>query len=295
MAPKGFHGFSKGLHTFSTFLTSSRDPLTRCLAPRLTRSMATEVPLPSDQSQMASSGLIYDTSSYSSSLPASTVLTTIYKFPTMEPVRFESYSSKHLHLPLRRDLLHRAVIFEGDATRQGTASTKNRWEIHGSHRKMRPQKGSGKARIGTRQSPMLRGGAKVFGPRPRDFSTELPRKMYDLAWRTALSYRYRKGELIICEDGMDLEYPKTRFASQVFAHNHWGREHGRSLIITGSFRKNLFRAVRHAEQDGRIQMVRDVDVKDLLELGRVVIEKRALDQILAQHQSDLAHKIRFGE
>lgn len=142
---------------------------------------------------------------------------------------------------------------------------------------------------------MLRGGAKVFGPRPRDFSTELPRKMYDLAWRTALSYRYRKGELIICEDGMDLEYPKTRFASQVFAHNHWGREHGRSLIITGSFRKNLFRAVRHAEQDGRIQMVRDVDVKDLLQLGRVVIEKRALDQMLAQHQSDLGHKIRFGE
>jgi large subunit ribosomal protein L4 len=141
---------------------------------------------------------------------------------------------------------------------------------------------------------MLRGGSKVFGPRPRDFSSDLPRKMYDIAWRTALSYRYRKGELIICEDGMDLEYPKTRFASQVFAHNRWGQEHGRSLIITGSFRKNLFRAVRHAGQHGRIQMVSDVDVKDLLELGRVVIEKRALDEILSQHQSDLAHRFRLG-
>jgi len=248
----------------------------------------------SDQSQGTSSGLVYDTSGYFSSLPPSTVLTTIYKFPTMEPVRFESYSSKHLHLPLRRDLLHRAIVFEGDATRQGTASTKNRWEIHGSHKKIRPQKGTGRARLGTKQSPMLRGGSKVFGPRPRDFSTELPRKMYDLAWRIALSYRYRKGELIICEDGMDLEYPKTRYASQVFAHNHWGNEHGRSLIITGSFRKNLFRAVRHAGQHGRIQMVKDVDVKDLLELGRVVIEKRALDEILAQHQNDLAHKISFA-
>lgn len=225
---------------------------------------------------------------------ASTVLTTIYKFPEMEPVRFESYSSKHLHLPLRRDILHRAVVFEGDATRQGTASTKTRWEVHGSHRKVRPQKGTGSARLGTKQSPTIRGGGVVFGPRPRDFSTELPRKVYDLAWRTALSYRYRKGQLIICENGMDLEYPKTRYANQVFKHNHWGQEDGRTLIITGSFRKNLFRAVRHAGEHGKIQMVSEVDVKDLLELGRIVIEKRALDEILAQHQSDLAKKISFS-
>lgn len=140
---------------------------------------------------------------------------------------------------------------------------------------------------------MLRGGSKVFGPRPRDFSTDLPKKMYDLAWRTALSYRYKKGQLIICEDGMDLEHPKTRFASEIFAHNHWGQDDGRSLIITGSFRKNLFRAVRNMGQHGKIQMLKDVDVKDLLELGRVVIEKRALDEILAAHQSDLSTKIKF--
>ncbi len=222
----------------------------------------------------------------------STVLTTIYKFPTMEPLRFESYDSKHLHLPLRRDILHRAVVFEGDFTRQGTASSKTRHEVHGSHRKIRPQKGSGRARLGTKQSPMLRGGGKSFGPHPRDFATALPKKMYDLAWRTALSWRYRRGELIICEDGMDIDHPKTRYARQILEHNRWGQDDGRSLIITGSFRKNLFRAVRHAGEDGRIQMVRDVDVKDLLELGRVIIEKRALDEILQEHQSDLISKVR---
>ncbi len=225
----------------------------------------------------------------------SSVLTTIYKFPTMEPLRFESYDSKHLHLPLRRDILHRAVIFEGDFTRQGTASTKTRYEVHGSHHKVRRQKGSGRARLGTRQSPMLKGGGKTFGPHPRDFATALPRKMYDLAWRTALSWRYRRGELIVCEDGMDIDYPKTRFARKIFEHNHWGQEDGRSLIITGSFRKNLFRAVRHAGEDGRIQMVKDVDVKDLLELGRVIIEKRALDEILKDHQTDLISKVRPAE
>ncbi|KAK0128524.1 54S ribosomal protein, mitochondrial [Cadophora gregata] len=221
-----------------------------------------------------------------------TVLTTIYKFPTMEPVRFESYDSKHLHLPLRRDILHRAVVFEGDATRQGTASVKTRYEVHGSHRKIRPQKGSGRARLGTAQSPMLRGGGKSFGPHPRDFATGLPRKMYDIAWRTALSWRYRRGELIICEDGMDIEYPKTLFIKHIFSHNHWGREDGRTLLITNSFRENLATALAPAGEEGRVQLVEDVDVKDLLELGRVIIEKGALEQILSEHQSDLVPRIK---
>ena len=210
----------------------------------------------------------------------------------MEPLRFESYNNKHLYLPLRKDILHRAVVYEGDKTRQGTASTKNRWEVHGSHRKIRPQKGSGRARLGTRQSPMLRGGGKSFGPHPRDFSTDLPRKVYDLAWRTALSYRYRKGELIICEDGMEIEHPKTRYVKSIFEHNHWGNENGRTLVVTGSFRRNLFRALRYAGEDGRVLTREEVDVKDLLEHGRVVIEKGALDWILEEHQSDLLGKVR---
>jgi len=191
----------------------------------------------------------------------------------MEPLRFEAYDHKHLYLPLRRDILHRAVIFEGDFTRQGTASTKTRYEVHGSHRKIRPQKGTGRARLGTKQSPMLKGGGKSFGPHPRDFSTALPKKMYDLAWRTALSWRYRRGELIVCEDGMDIEYDLARYAEQIFRHNHWGKSDGRSLIITDSYRKNMFKAVKDLGGHGRVQMVQDVDVKDLLELGRVIIEK----------------------
>lgn len=208
----------------------------------------------------------------------------------MEPVRFESYSSKHLHLPLRRDLLHRAVIFEGDNTRQGTASSKTRWDVHGSHRKIRPQKGTGGARLGWRQSPLIVGGGKSFGPHPRDFGTDLPRKMYDIAWRTALSYRYRKGQLIVCEDGMTFEHSKTRYAKRIFEQLGWGRQSGRTLIVTGEFRKNLDSVV--AKEDARVLDVSDVDVKDLLEGSRVVIEKSALDQMLWEHQSDLVKKVR---
>ncbi|KAI9779702.1 MAG: 54S ribosomal protein, mitochondrial [Geoglossum umbratile] len=210
----------------------------------------------------------------------------------MEPLRFEYYPANHLHLPLRRDILHRAVVYEGDATRQGTASTKWRSDVHGSNRKVRPQKGTGKARLGDKKSPMLRGGGVAFGPKPRDFSTELPRKMYDLAWRTALSYRYRKGELVVVEDGVEIDYPKTRFVKDIFALNRWGNPDGRSLVITESFRPNLFRALRHAGEDGRVLMEREVDVKDLLEMGRIIIEKGALDTILKDHQSDLVPKIK---
>ena len=142
---------------------------------------------------------------------------------------------------------------------------------------------------------MLRGGGKSFGPHPRDFATGLPKKIYDLAWRTALSFRYRKGELIICEDGMEIEYPEWQYAKQIFEHNHWGRKDGRTLVITETLRENLSTALEGRREDrpvGRVQTVDDVDVKNLLELGRVVIEKSALDKMIREHSSDLTSKVR---
>ena len=215
------------------------------------------------------------------------VLATVYRFPTMEPMRFTYYPANHLHLPLRRDLLHRAVIFEGDATRQGTASTKWRDDVRGSGAKIRAQKGTGRARLGDKKSPMLKGGGVAFGPHPRDFSTRLPRKIYDLAWRTALSYRYRRGELIIVENGIDVESDEPDWITKIMQRNHWGNADGRSMIVTRGRRHNLFEALDGAGREGRAKTAEDVDVKDILELGRIVIEKRALDSILRSHSSDL--------
>lgn len=205
----------------------------------------------------------------------------------MEPLRFTHFPANHLNVPLRRDILHRAVIFEGDATRQGTASTKWRDDVHGSGRKIRPQKGTGRARLGDKKSPMLRGGGVAFGPHPRDFSTKLPKKMYDLAWRTALSYRYRKGELILVEDGVEIEMSEPRWIKQIMERNHWGNADGRSLIVTKEIRKNLYTAMAGSGEDGLAKTEDDVDVKDLLELGRIIIERSVLDKILEDHSSDL--------
>ncbi|MCJ1317828.1 54S ribosomal protein, mitochondrial [Xylographa vitiligo] len=253
--------------------------------------MATEAPMPAPAQPQAFANPHVNSSTATPAFrtppKVPDVLTTIYSFPAMEPLRFVHYPANHLHLPLRRDILHRAVIFEGDATRQGTASTKWRNDVHGSGAKIRPQKGTGRARLGDKKSPMLRGGGVAFGPHPRDFSTKLPLKMYDLAWRTALSYRYRRGELILVEDGVDIEMNEPRWIKQIMERNHWGNADGRSLIVTKGVRENLFQAIAGTGEDGRAKTEDDIDVKDLLELGRIIIERSALDGILKDHSSDL--------
>jgi large subunit ribosomal protein L4 len=221
------------------------------------------------------------------------VLVTIHQFPTLEPLRLESYPANHLYLPTRRDILHRAVVFEGDATRLGTASTKTRYEVHGSARKIRPQKGSGRARLGDKKSPMLRGGGVAHGPHPRDFSTDLPQKVYDLAWRTALSYRFRKGELIVVDNEIELESPSQGLLSHIFDLHDKERGKGRSLLITRANRPLLEQALDKMDRRRQVLTYDEVDVKDLLELSRIIIERSALRKILLTHQHDLTNNPQY--
>ena len=228
-----------------------------------------------------------------------TTTCTLHTFPALEPTRFVSYPSTHLLVPLRKDILHRAVIFEGDATRQGTASTLWRNEVRGSGRKIRPQKGTGSARLGDKKSPMLRGGGVAFGPKPRDFSTELPEKIYDFAWRIALSYRYRMGQLVVLEDKADLskvhDASRSRYLREMLQHNRMGNADGGSLFITAKERKSLANTLEEDNlgKHASCVSIEDVDVKDLLERGRLVVEREALEWMLRAHQSDLDNRLQL--
>lgn len=215
------------------------------------------------------------------------VTATIHHFPSLEPLRFENFPANHLALPTRRDILHRAVVFEGDATRFGNANTKTRYEVTASRRKLRPQKGSGKARLGDRGSPMLVGGGRAHGPKPRDFSTGLQKKVYDLAWRTALSYRFRKGELVIVDNAMELESPSPSLLSHILATHRWGPAYGRSILVTTEERPLLAKAFAERPNSGWTLPWNEIDVKDMLSLGRVVIERSALKNLLLTHQDDI--------
>lgn len=151
------------------------------------------------------------------------------------------------------------------------------------------------ARLGDKKSPMLRGGGVAFGPHPRDMSTKLPRKIYDLAWRTALSYRYRRGELIVVQKVEDLEEESPWLIGNIMERHGWGKQDGKSLLVTRRVMPKLFAALNGgreghqpgATQHGIVKEEADIDVKDLLEMGRVVIEKRSLDSMLREHSSDL--------
>ncbi|KAI0403392.1 ribosomal protein L4/L1 family protein [Xylaria palmicola] len=312
MAARGVRGLNEAIKGLSLASHTCRDAVsTRIPSTTWTRSMATEASLPTITTSATSS------SPSSEWRPATTVPVTIFNFPSYEPQRLESWSSKHLNLPLRRDILHLAVVYEGDNTRQGTASSKTRYEVRGSHKKLHRQKGLGLARAGDKQSPLRRGGGKTFGPKPRDFGTKITRKVYDLAWRTALSYRYRRGELIVCQDGMELPLPaefetlleagafrevggtaleagfRAKWARQVLDANEWGRRQGRSTFITSSRRDSLFEALDLVPTWGRALDVTDVDVKDLLETGRLVVERDALLHMIESHQSDITPAVVF--
>ena len=112
-------------------------------------------------------------------------------------------------LPVNEDLVWYAINSELANKRLGTACTKDRGEVHGSNAKPYKQKGTGRARRGDKKSPLLVGGGTIFGPKPRDFSWNLPKKAKRLALKTILSLKVQSENLKIVED-FSIESGKTR-------------------------------------------------------------------------------------
>lgn len=275
-------------------LTRSFASETHLPVAELTREIEAQGTAPASRADIPSTTSSPNTPKLSLSAFESPVLATLYTFPKLEPSRYALYHPKFLNVPLRRDILHRAVVYEGDSTRQGTASTKWRRDVHGSNRKIVPQKGTGRARAGDKKSPTRKGGGVAFGPHPRDFSTELPQKIYARAVRTALSYRYKKGELIILDNEIRLPDGIAGVADgwfkAVMTDNRIGSANGRSLLVTSTTEEaspELFESMAAIGRHGMLRSLESVDVKNLLETNRIVIERQALQSLLWMHCSDL--------
>jgi len=112
-------------------------------------------------------------------------------------------------LPINEDLIWYAINNELANKRLGTASTKDRGEVHGSNAKPYKQKGTGRARRGDKKSPIMVGGGTIFGPKPRDFSYSIPKKAKRLALKTILSLKAQSDTLKVVED-FSVESGKTR-------------------------------------------------------------------------------------
>ena len=111
-------------------------------------------------------------------------------------------------VPVRKDILHRCVVWQLSRRQQGTHKTKGRAEVTATAKKMYAQKGTGRARHGNEAAPQFRGGGKAFGPVVRSHASDLPKKVRKLALRSALSSKAAEGKLIIV-DAAALAEPKT--------------------------------------------------------------------------------------
>lgn len=131
------------------------------------------------------------------------------------------------------------------AQRQGTHKSKERSEITGSTRKFIRQKGGGGARRGDIKSPLLRGGGRVFGPRPRDYWFKLNKKVKALARKSALSYKAQQNAIIVVED-FDFEAPKTK--QGVALLNNLKVEGKKTLFVLPEVKKNVNLSVRNIQR-----------------------------------------------
>jgi large subunit ribosomal protein L4 len=126
-----------------------------------------------------------------------------------EEVRKIKISDKVFGVPFNEAVVHQVMVGLRANARQGTASAKTRGEVAGSTRKLYRQKGTGYARAGSKKSPTRKGGGVTFGPRPRDYRQEIPRKLRRLALRCVLSSKAGEGDLKIIE-AFDFKEPKTK-------------------------------------------------------------------------------------
>ncbi|KZS95975.1 ribosomal protein L4, partial [Sistotremastrum niveocremeum HHB9708] len=185
-----------------------------------------------------------------------------------------SISSEVFAAPIRRDILHLCLMYYLDGQRQGSASTKTRGDVRGSGRKLYQQKGTGRARVGDGQSPIRRGGGVAFGPKPRDFSTRLPRKVRRMGMRIAWSARVREGGLFVV-DSLAWPHVKTKILKERLEQVGWT---GRTLFISGKeeFPAELARSARNLVGI-ETKQAKDVTIHDALRWSRIVMDVEAVD------------------
>jgi large subunit ribosomal protein L4 len=147
-------------------------------------------------------------------------------------------------LPINDDVIYYAINNELANKRLGTACTKDRGEVHGSNRRPYAQKGTGRARQGDVKSPVYVGGGTAFGPKPRDFSFALPKKVKRLALKTILSLKAQDGSLSVVED-FTVETGKTKDFVKKFEAIASDKDAPRTVVILKNDDADVKRAGRN--------------------------------------------------
>ena len=176
-------------------------------------------------------------------------------------------------LEVKKHILHDVVKMQLANRRAGTACTKTRTEVRGGGAKPYRQKGTGRARAGTNNSPLWRGGGVTFGPKPRDYSYKLPKKVRRLGVRMALSARFSEDNMVVL-DGFDLADIKTKQFVEIM--KKLNIENG--LIVIPGKNENLEKSSRNV-QGYKVIQADGLNVYDILLHRRLVLLQPCLGQL----------------
>lgn len=180
---------------------------------------------------------------------------------------------------LNEPLIHAAIRNYLANARQGTSATKTRGNVRGGGKKPWKQKGTGRARVASIRSPLWRGGGRVHGPQPKDWSYKMPKKMRRGAMRSALSERLREGNIIIIDD-FKIDNAKTKDFIKVMADLGFpnDKKQTKVLIVDSLENENLVLSSRNVQKT-KITNGYGVNIYDLIYHEKLLISKAALEEL----------------
>jgi large subunit ribosomal protein L4 len=176
--------------------------------------------------------------------------------------------------PVRKDILHQVVLWQLAKRRQGTHSTKTRGEVKATTKKMYKQKGTGRARHGSADVTQFRGGGVPFGPKPRDYSHDLPKKVRKMGLKSALSAKLAEGKLVVLDEAK-LSEPKTKQLAESMSKHGWGR----TTLIDGAEIDQNFRLASRNLPGLRVLPSVGANVYDILHGDTLVLTKAAVTEL----------------
>ncbi|MCK4962244.1 MAG: 50S ribosomal protein L4 [Anaerolineales bacterium] len=177
-------------------------------------------------------------------------------------------------VPIKRDLMHQALVRQLANARLGTHKTKSRGEVSGGGRKPWRQKGTGRARHGSRRSPIWVGGGRAHAPRPRKYTRHMPRKMRREALRSALSIKAAQKEVVVLDE-LKMERPKTK---EMVATLERLVGQASVLILLAESNEMIEKSARNLP-DAKTLRANYLNVRDLLGYERLIMPLGALEII----------------
>lgn len=171
-------------------------------------------------------------------------------------------------------VMHEVLVAQLAARRSGTHATKTRGEVRGSTRKIYRQKGTGRARHGSRKAPIFKGGGITFGPRPRDYAQDTPKKVRRLAVRSALSAKAKDGRVIVVEP-LAFERPRASLVADLLDRLPVA---GKTLLVTPAADALLLRSAANV-RGVSVRAAGAVSLRDILDADYLVLTRPAVDAV----------------